>query len=62
VRRCSRCLLILSSDKNKFIALRFIKITPNKKGITWHVFDVVKGNKIVKKNKISTIKPTEYQD
>ncbi len=38
------------------------KITPNKKGITWHVFDVTKGNKIVKKNKISAIKPAEYQD
>lgn len=37
------------------------KITPNKKGLTWHVFDVVKGNKIVKKNKISSIKPADYQ-
>ena len=45
---------------NEFV--ESFKITPNKKGITWHVFDVVKGNKIVKKNKISTIKPTEYQD
>ena len=36
------------------------KITPNKKGLTWHVFDVVKGNKIVKKNKISTMKPADY--
>ena len=35
-------------------------ITPNKKGISWHVFDVVKGNKIVKKNKISAMKPAEY--
>ena len=45
---------------NEFV--ESFKITPNKKGITWHVFDVVKGNKIVKKNKISTMKPTEYQD
>lgn len=45
---------------NEFV--ESFKITPNKRGITWHVFDVVKGNKIVKKNKISTIKPTEYQD
>ena len=37
------------------------KITPNKKGLTWHVFDVVKGNKIVKKNKISSMKPADYQ-
>ena len=36
------------------------KITPNKKGISWHVFDVVKGNKIVNKNKISAIKPADY--
>ena len=37
------------------------KITPNKKGLTWHVFDVVKGNKIVKKNRISSMKPADYQ-
>ena len=36
-------------------------ITPNKKGISWHVFDVVKGNKIVKKNRISVMKPSDYQ-
>ena len=44
---------------NEFV--ESFKITPNKKGITWHVFDVVKGNKIVKKNKISAMKPTDYQ-
>ena len=43
---------------NEFV--ESFKITPKKKGITWHVFDVVKGNKIVKKNKISAMKPTDY--
>ena len=44
---------------NEFI--ESFKITPNKKGLTWHVFDVAKGKKIVKKNKISTMKPADYQ-
>lgn len=36
------------------------KITPNKKGLSWHVFDIEDGDKIVKKGKISTKKPSEY--
>ena len=32
------------------------KIKPNKEGFTWHVFDIVKGDQIVPKEKISTKK------
>ena len=36
------------------------KITPNKEGITWYVFDIVDGNKIVTKDIVSSITPSEY--
>lgn len=36
------------------------KIKPNKEGFTWHVFDIVKGDQIVPKEKISTKNPKDY--
>ena len=36
------------------------KIKTNKEGFTWHVFDIVKGDQIVPKEKISTKSPKDY--
>ena len=36
------------------------QIKPNQEGITWYVFDIVDGNKIVSKDIVSAIRPDSY--